>query len=608
MSLLKELFALAELKNHMDETEYTTWDSWRKACRKANSEVTFEGDKDIAQALVGKRSIGEWDGAVGTVFKVQSALEGQLNEATAFGPGWKKIDDNTRGGYNNPAKTYRHKDGREIRVHVARKGMIHNGMTRAAVQNFQNLEYKKGPDDKWQTWGEVPGGVSQQTLARVFKESIQLVNDDTLLEAKVPAWFKDGAKVKMMPDYADSDPNEVFTLNYVDGGKGRVSDDQGRGWNISYFQVYPKNKTPAIHEAKNQSGRGFYVIEPDGSDAGPYKTREAAKTACTSPKDKVVYGEINSHSEFVKLKEPVKEAFGIKIDGELWMKGDKPVSFDSQEEAEEAILKSPSMSEKNSKVVPLNEGLCGVAKGQVYVPADGAKDELTVLSVDPKTEDATVKSKASGKEYKIDCFKLAKVRYSLKEDENLQALGRGLKGTKPAVADDDVEVKTDVNTTPADKAAADAETNETSTSEFKVGDKVTPNAGPHKGQVHSVIHVFPDGRVNLTPDGLKPDQIKYRLGAVTARPDQITLAESRKFTGSLLAQFSIMEAKAGKDGFLPMGYGPKKGHTIEAYGRKGMKNEMWRKMFKDQKALEKWLDDNDATLEGSRDLDANEKR
>ncbi len=320
MPLLKELFALAELKNHMDETEYTTWDSWRKACRKAYPEVTFEGDKDIAQAMWKEgRAVGEWDGAVGVV-------------------------------------------------------------------------YKK------------PAGLG--------------------------------------------------------------------------------------------------------------------------------------------------EGFGIKIDGELWMKGDKPVSFASAEEANAAILKSPSMSPKNAKVVPLNES------------------------------------------------------------PELQALGKGLK-TKPiSMADDDaLEVtKTDVNTPPAEKAEADAADDAASKSEFKVGDKVMPAAGPHKGQVHSVIHVHPDGRLNLTPDGLKPDQIKYRLGAVTARADQVTLAEQRKFTGSLLAQFSIMEQKAGRDGFMPMGYGPKKGHTIEAYGRKGMKNTMWRKMFKSQKELEKWLEDNDATMEGSRELDANEKR
>lgn len=384
MTLLKELFALSELKNHMDETEYTTWDSWRKACRKAYDGVTFEGDKDIAQAMYKEgRAVGEWDGAVGVVYKKPAGLK----------------------------------------------------------------------------------------------------------EDECPA-----------------DTKEAFNLGYQNASKGKQKDIHV---SCPHAKGTPENK--AYWEG-------------------------VAKYAKDHP-------------------ESVKEGFGIKIDGELWMKGDKPVTFASAEEANAAILKSPSMSDKNSKVVPLNES------------------------------------------------------------PELQALGKGLKGTvgtKPpvAVADatDDAEVKTDVNTPPAEKAAADAADDETSSSEFKVGDKVMPNAGPHKGQTHSVIHVFPDGRVNLRPDGLKPDQIKYRLGAVTARADQVTLAEQRKFTGSLLSQFSLMEAGANKDGFMPMGYGPKKGHTIEAYGRKGMKNTMWRKMFKSQKELEKWLDDNDATLEGSRDLEDREKR
>ena len=384
MTLLKELFAIAELKNHMDETEYTTWDSWRKACRKAFPEVTFEGDKDIAQAMYKEGlAVGEWDGSVGVV-------------------------------------------------------------------------YKK------------------------------------------PAGLKE--------DECPVDTKEAFNLGYKNSAKGKQKDIHA---SCPHVKGTPENK--AYWEG-------------------------VAKYAKDHP-------------------EAVKEGFGIKIDGGLWMKGDKPVTFASHEEAEAAILKSPSMSEKNSKVVPLNES------------------------------------------------------------PELQALGKSLKNpsavVSKAAAPDvvaDAEVKTDVNTPPAEKAAADAEDDATSTSEFKVGDKVMPSAGPHKDQVHSVIHVHSDGRVNLTPDGLKPDQIKYRLGAVTARPDQVTLAEQRKFTGSLLSQFSLMEAGARKDGFMPLGYGPKKGHKIEAYGRKGMKNLMWRKMFKNEAEMVKWCEDNDATVEGSRDLDANEKR
>jgi hypothetical protein len=66
-----------EAKNHMGETEYSTFKSWKEACKKANAAVWFEGDADIAQAMVGPKpykrgetvAIGEWDGDKGVLFK-----------------------------------------------------------------------------------------------------------------------------------------------------------------------------------------------------------------------------------------------------------------------------------------------------------------------------------------------------------------------------------------------------------------------------------------------------------------------------------------------------------------------------------------------------------
>jgi len=59
--------------------------------------------------------------------------------------------------------------------------------------------------------------------------------------------------------------------------------------------------------------------------------------------------------------------------------------------------------------------------------------------------------------------------------------------------------------------------------EFKVGDKVQALVGPHAGLYHEVIHVFPNGHVNIRPLGLRPKQIKYHLGAAEAGPSQIEL-------------------------------------------------------------------------------------
>ena len=56
---------------------------------------------------------------------------------------------------------------------------------------------------------------------------------------------------------------------------------------------------------------------------------------------------------------------------------------------------------------------------------------------------------------------------------------------------------------------------------YKVGDKVTVKRGPHAGQAHEIIHVHKDGSVNVKPHKMMPHQIKYRMGAAKAKPNEI---------------------------------------------------------------------------------------
>ena len=57
----------------------------------------------------------------------------------------------------------------------------------------------------------------------------------------------------------------------------------------------------------------------------------------------------------------------------------------------------------------------GVAVDQVYVPADGSKNRLTVVDVLTHAEcgDVIVFDELSKKEQRIDAFKLVRVRYCL---------------------------------------------------------------------------------------------------------------------------------------------------------------------------------------------------
>jgi hypothetical protein len=60
---------------------------------------------------------------------------------------------------------------------------------------------------------------------------------------------------------------------------------------------------------------------------------------------------------------------------------------------------------------------------------------------------------------------------------------------------------------------------------YKVGDRVIPKIGPHKGEVHKVIHVHDTGHVNIQPErhgeGRKN---RYHLGAARAHPSDLDRA------------------------------------------------------------------------------------
>jgi len=92
----------------------------------------------------------------------------------------------------------------------------------------------------------------------------------------------------------------------------------------------------------------------------------------------------------------------------------------------------------------------------------------------------------------------------------------------------------------------------------QVGDIVIPNKGEHKGQKHKVIHVFDDGSMNIQPVRqlstgeyvvLSAKDIKYRQGAIKAKPKDIEEAKKKPSAGLTKKQKSTIAKKAasGKD-------------------------------------------------------------
>jgi hypothetical protein len=69
-TLVEQIKTVKEAKNHMDEHEYQSYRSWKAALEKkfGKDKLKYDGDIDIAQALVDGKGVGEWDGAVGCIY------------------------------------------------------------------------------------------------------------------------------------------------------------------------------------------------------------------------------------------------------------------------------------------------------------------------------------------------------------------------------------------------------------------------------------------------------------------------------------------------------------------------------------------------------------
>ena len=68
---------------------------------------------------------------------------------------------------------------------------------------------------------------------------------------------------------------------------------------------------------------------------------------------------------------------------------------------------------------------------------------------------------------------------------------------------------------------------------YQVGDRVIAKIGPHKGEVHKVIHVHDTGHINITPEKSGYGRRNaYHLGAARAHPDQVSPAPLNEFSNT----------------------------------------------------------------------------
>ena len=498
MTLLKDLIQINE-----ERGKYSTYASWKAACRKADSTCWFEGDKDIGQAMIGPKpfkrgetfSIGEWDGETGEVFPR---------------PGSKKVTEmfaNRGSGHAEP-------DGDDDRIKYV-------------------VKYKRA-DGKIMT-------------AKKKAENVAELKD---------YYGKDFVSAE--PDYESMNEEEKLTAE--------KAEKHGHTWLVKFTHC------PGKEDRREQSIRSVKAISSSQAVAAakaklPTELRDCAEVEDVQLIDKK---DVKESAEYAKqLVRGEKAGPGLlnKLDhwfskmiitkdknrfvpAEIALKQLRKAGFS---EDQITLIRDAATKAANTAVETMHKKHGEEAVPRKYISAlpssFGVFDLYLNVGSDIHEEFAALMRKLF--DAKID--KIKDKLNIVKEDTALQGLGKALKPSAKA----EEPAKTDVNTPPAEKAAADdAATDEPADvsdapaenvepeAAFKVGDIVKPLKGPHKGEPHEVIHVFDDGAMNIRPKDLDAKAVKYRLGAAKAQPDEVVLAEGKKITGSLLTQVvSLTEAK-----------------------------------------------------------------
>lgn len=89
------------------------------------------------------------------------------------------------------------------------------------------------------------------------------------------------------------------------------------------------------------------------------------------------------------------------------------------------------------------------------------------------------------------------------------------------------------------------------TETYKVGDRVVPKIGPHKGQMHRVIHVHPSGHLNIKPQ-VHVSRNRYRLGAAKADPKDVVKMGKEIHNMDWGGKKKLEEAKKGNTYYQTM--------------------------------------------------------
>jgi len=237
-----------------------------------------------------------------------------------------------------------------------------------------------------------------------------------------------------------------------------------------------------------------------------------------SEADEKKYGDVEIISKTIDMVNPYEYSKGMNYELDM---ADNPVRQDlTQDEvlaAQKIVLKN--ITKDSNYYTKLCAGLKPTAEVEGYKEINIAGKNLEKgIKADMKDRNADGNLK---KELKKDAK--SNVKDNLGDSEKAPKKPKGVeefkdKGVTGSFKTIKEGIEEIIREKLAKKKADEAKIKE---AQIKVGDIVIPNKGEHKGQKHKVIHVFDDGSMNIQPIGLKAKNIKYRQGAIKAKPEDI---------------------------------------------------------------------------------------
>ncbi len=282
MTLTQDLMSLTE-KNHLGERTFHTFAAWKRAAKAINAEVWFEGDADIAQAMVGPKpykkgethSIGEWDGAEGVIYNRTKNEDVELEESGSVAHFARLLGQFTDLS-DKEHDAYMDRNKKKMKDYSDKMKAVEKEINK----HYGNLKNSEGEALK-------KAGISRYTI------------DDPVEFAK--EWLGESENVVVPAEYKSSGSKAAYKLGFIHGFKKVRPIDAAKSFGV-YADAYTKG-----HSAGENAGEGEAWHEKQAARASRQHYHEDSNGEDTLKKDPLSLPKLDAFIAGVYESEELKK-------------------------------------------------------------------------------------------------------------------------------------------------------------------------------------------------------------------------------------------------------------------------------------------------------------